>query len=369
MSVGVGLFWLITGEFKKLPFVVKRSAVNFWALVLFSSLVIGLSYTTAPDSAAYSVLRKYRELLYIPVLSCFFTHERYRKWAWHAFIAASILTLISSYLMEFKLMEMNRYQTFTLKSRITHSIFIAFFGFYCLHQYFNVKKHRLVYLLAFMVCIHNLYFVTAGRTGQLAFLFLIPLLALQRSNKKAVMVSFCIVGLLFAAYFHFSDKSSRVHQGVETAKLFFDPHYHPKTGDGDLRLRFWNNALTLVKEKPLLGYGTGSFGQEYRRITGNTSEHLENPHNEYLLFTVQCGLIGLMLHLGFLYSQYREAKNLPEYEKWLAQGLLLTLIVTSQFNSPFLDHTEGHWFAVMIALCYASAYSRNDASTAEIGLK
>jgi hypothetical protein len=45
---------------------------------------------------------------------------------------------------------------------------------------------------------------------------------------------------------------------------------------------------------------------------------------------------------------------LPDKEKWLAQGVLLSLIVTSLFNSPFLDHTEGHWFASLIALCFAS---------------
>jgi len=34
-------------------------------------------------------------------------------------------------------------------------------------------------------------------------------------------------------------------------------------------------------------------------------------------------------------------------------GLLLYLAVTSLFNGPFLDHTEGHWFAGLIALYFA----------------
>jgi len=45
---------------------------------------------------------------------------------------------------------------------------------------------------------------------------------------------------------------------------------------------------------------------------------------------------------------------LPNKEKWLAQGVLLSLIVTSLFNSPLMDHAEGHWFTTMIALCFAS---------------
>jgi len=69
---------------------------------------------------------------------------------------------------------------------------------------------------------------------------------------------------------------------------------------------------------------------------------------------VQLGLIGLFIYLGFLGSQYYYAKKLPDHEKWFAQGLLLSLMITSSFNSPFLDHNEGHWFGTMIALCFAS---------------
>ncbi|MFI3219327.1 MAG: hypothetical protein QX189_09425, partial [Methylococcales bacterium] len=56
-----------------------------------------------------------------------------------------------------------------------------------------------------------------------------------------------------------------------------------------------------------------------------------------------------------LVSQYYCGKTLPNREKWLAQGLLATLIITSLFNSPLLDHTEGHWFTTLIALCFATS--------------
>ena len=74
----------------------------------------------------------------------------------------------------------------------------------------------------------------------------------------------------------------------------------------------------------------------------------------FLMIGVQFGLLGLLIYIGFLASQFFCAKQLPDKEKWLAHGLLLSLVVTSLFNSPFLDHTEGHWFANMIALCFAS---------------
>lgn len=120
-----------------------------------------------------------------------------------------------------------------------------------------------------------------------------------------------------------------------------------------LRYGFWERSLKLVAEKPWLGHGTGSFGKQYQRVANAKVEKVKNPHNEFLLMAVQFGLFGFIIYSGFFFSMYYCSRKLPETERWLAQGLLLTLFITSLFNSPFLDHTEGHWFAVMIALCFA----------------
>jgi O-antigen ligase len=126
-----------------------------------------------------------------------------------------------------------------------------------------------------------------------------------------------------------------------------------------VRYTFWENSLKLVAEKPWLGYGTGSFAREYQRVTGAKLDNRKNPHNEIILIVVQFGMLGFFAYSGFLFSQYYCSRKLPYTDKWLAQGLLLTLIIASLFNSPFLDHTEGHWFAVMIALCFAPHISHS----------
>ena len=73
----------------------------------------------------------------------------------------------------------------------------------------------------------------------------------------------------------------------------------------------------------------------------------------FLMIGVQLGLLGLLSYIGFLASQFFCAKKLPDKEKWFAHGHLFSLVVTSLFNSPLLDHTEGDWFASMIALYFA----------------
>jgi O-antigen ligase len=353
ISAVMGLLWLLTFQFQKLPAVFKDSPVATWALLLYVCFIVGLSYGDVPSAEAFSILRKYRELFFIPLLSCFFTNERYRRWAWKAFIIASVLTLLGSYLMDFGIMDMFRHKTFTLKSRITHSIFIAFFMFFCAHKAFDNNKQTKWYLALLLFGIYNLFFLVDGRTGQLVFMVLAPLLAIQRFGIKGLLVAMSLLIVLLAMYFSYSDKSIRIHEGLDNTRAYINHKSEKRPTSMGLRYTFWENSLKLVTEKPWLGHGTGSFSQEYQRVTGAHLDNRKNPHNEFLLIAVQFGLLGLLVYSGFLFSQYYCSRTLPDPEKWLAQGLLLTLIITSLFNSPFLDHTEGHWFAVMIALCFA----------------
>ena len=191
----LGVVWLFTKQYRHLPTVLKNNPTTIWALILYLCFFIGLSYGDAQADDAYSTIRKYRELFFIPVLSCFFTQERYRTWAWKAFIAASVFTLLGSYLMDLGILDMNRHKSFSLKSRITHSIFIAFFMFYCAHKAVSDNEHRFWYIAALLLGIYNLFFVVEGRTGQLVFLLLVPLFTVQHWGKKGFLLA--LVGIIF----------------------------------------------------------------------------------------------------------------------------------------------------------------------------
>ena len=167
------------------------------------------------------------------------------------------------------------------------------------------------------------------------------------------------------AYFNFSDKSNRMNEAVTSTQAYLKPVPEQTESSMGLRYTYWKNSLKLIAEKPLVGHGTGSFSKEYRRIVKEDWMASKNPHNEFFMIGVQLGLLGLIIYLGFLASQYYYAKKLQNENKWLAQGLLLSLIITSIFNSPLMDHNEGHWFATMIALCFASLQGEDKAAYME----
>lgn len=358
-SVGLGLLWLFSAQFTGLPGVLKKYPVALWALVLYGCFIVGLSYGNAAGSDAVSMASKYRELLFIPILISLLTAERNRYWAWIAFIAASVIILLGSYLMDFGVLNLNEQGDACFKSRITHGIFIAFFAFFCAHKIYDDKRYAKLYLALFVLCLYNLFFVIEGRTGQLIIVALVLLFAMQRMAIKECLFTALIVTVLLILFLNFSDKASRITEGVANTQAFLQPVPEQTESSMGQRYTFWKYSLKLMVEKPLLGHGTGSFAQEYQRIAIGESFITKNPHNEFLMIGVQLGLLGLLVYLGFLVSQFYCARKLPDQQKWLAQGLLMSLVIASLFNTPFFDHTEGHWYAVMIALCFSSLESGN----------
>ena len=121
------------------------------------------------------------------------------------------------------------------------------------------------------------------------------------------------------------------------------------------RLEFYRNTLALIAKHPLTGTGTGSFPATSADLVKGTGQNLSrNPHNEFLLISVQTGIFGLGALVWLLWQQWRYAPLLPTpMERGLAQGLVVMMVIVCMLNSALLDHTEGLLYAWLTALLYA----------------
>ena len=55
-------------------------------------------------------------------------------------------------------------------------------------------------------------------------------------------------------------------------------------------------ALPLVKERPIVGHGAGSFESVYQRYPGpDIRLHFDHAHNDYLQFVIEFGAVGTFL--------------------------------------------------------------------------
>ena len=72
-----------------------------------------------------------------------------------------------------------------------------------------------------------------------------------------------------------------------------------------MRLYFWQAAIQIIKNNPLIGVGTGDVQQElnktYTEIKSPLSEEWrKRPHNQFITITVAFGFAGLVFFLGSL---------------------------------------------------------------------
>jgi len=84
------------------------------------------------------------------------------------------------------------------------------------------------------------------------------------------------------------------------------------------RLMIWNTAVEIIKDNPVLGIGPGTFQDVYLSYSNRFNEpYLEwavpQPHNIFLAFYLQTGLIGfigfILILVWFFYSRLKNKNN------------------------------------------------------------
>jgi O-antigen ligase len=79
-----------------------------------------------------------------------------------------------------------------------------------------------------------------------------------------------------------------------------------------------------------------------------------HPHNQFLFFGADHGLIGVLLYAALLLSLYRVAMRSDHAQaKVLLVSLTSILLVDSMINSPLFSSRESHFFLFMMALLVA----------------
>ena len=119
------------------------------------------------------------------------------------------------------------------------------------------------------------------------------------------------------------------------------------------RVEFFKKSVELIKERPVLGWGTGSYAKEFCRVA-ITEEWCQagkfHPHNQFMAFGVQLGLLGIFAYCVFLWSATKLASQFSLPEKVLGISLIATLIVDSVLQAPLVLVTEAQFFTLLLAL-------------------
>lgn len=357
-------------EIKKQPFLVLSL---FFCLLFFCSVLLqGFSKSSVID------LIKYQEIFWVPALAFLIaSHKNINFCAVIGFLIAMGLTLLMSYVRGFtdnlifdflnfksllpKLGDIKNPTVF--KWHITHNFFMAFAAL--LWGYFSIYfwKARRVWALGFaflcILALANIFFMVQGRTGYLVIFSTVLYFFINKFRSKGIYIGVIAVGFLSVFLYYFSNNfQSRVDLGVAEL-MSWNPNIPSDTSIG-LRLEFIYQSLQIAREHMFFGVGVGNFGPTYAtHILNSGMVASSNPHNQYLLFLVEVGLVGLtaFLYLNFICWKY--SKKLSPFWMHATRIVLLSYGVANLFNSFLFDFSESLFFSAFMALAFSELLRNN----------
>jgi heptosyltransferase-2 len=150
----------------------------------------------------------------------------------------------------------------------------------------------------------------------------------------------CTLGLLSERF------SNKVIEAVHDITLYSQGNDATSQG---YRLDYWKQSLKAISDSPMVGHGVGSWRQKYISYGGNEPNAPSNPHQQFLLWTVEAGLIGLALLVRFFWALLKDAQSLDGSAKDAMLSALGIVLMVSLFNCPFYGAGIGEFFILIFA--------------------
>jgi hypothetical protein len=193
----------------------------------------------------------------------------------------------------------------------------------------------------------DIFFITTGRTALVIVPVLVLLYGFRYSGLRGILIA-GVIGFLVAVLVWISSPYTRERvMGIFSETELYEQQ-NEATSSG-LRIVYWIKSIHMIESAPLLGHGTGSIVDQFRRAavgqTGALSDPSKNPHNQTFAVGIQLGLLGIAVLWAMWISQLVVFWS-PGTLTWIGLVIVTSNIVGSLFNSFIFDFTEG-WIYVI----------------------
>jgi O-antigen ligase len=343
-----------------------RNPVVAPALMLAAVMVLATLWSPADWEQIGDYLRKYFKLLLLPVFIYLLASPKVRRYCWQAFAAAMLFTLASTWLNVWidPPWSSTQNQGFgvdhtVFKDHISQGIMMAMFT--CVSLFWTAKSSsvagRVLWSVVAALSAASILFLSVGRTGYLSLVLSVVVFALVALACRPRMLAGLLASGLLALVGVFTISSQfqqRTLQAWEEARSSSPSHV---TSVG-ARVQVWHFAVEQIRQRPLVGAGTGSYPVM-------AAAHFDNPemckticphpHNQFLFFLFELGLMGMAVFGWFLWAIVRQSFRHPPAHRALMLSFVAVMLVSNMTHSSFWLSTESHFFILFTALLMASA--------------
>lgn len=361
--------WFFEGNFKtKIISVLSNNVIKIILLFLLLNLLSLLWTDYFLESLNY--IKKY---WFFSPLVIFYTslNKEFIPRVLSAFILGMFISEIISYGVFFDIwsfMHATSENPSPFMHHIEYSVFLALTGLILLGRIFNTDemKYKLMYILFFVTVSGNL-FLTAGRTGQFAFIIGLFVLASIsfKSKFKAFIISMGLTVVIIGIAFNISETfQERLIIGKNNLVNVVQKADYCTSWGG--RVGSWIVSKEIIKENPLLGVGLIDNMKAFHSIIDTKYPEMKcmhqsfmHTHNQFLEVLTQIGMAGLLIFISIFYmliklpitkGEYRNIKFI--YVSVLIFAFIPEVIFHRQFSMAL--------FALIVGLLLAQYRIENE---------
>ena len=334
---------------------VKRelaTAAGGLPVVLWCLGVIGMLWADVSWHDRFAGLDSFHRLLAIPLLLTQFRHSENGIWVILGFFISSITVLLASYMFVLVLSH-SGYPNYGVPVHDTifqGSLFLicgfGALGYAALAPGRQARHRPSVIFATGALFLINFAFAAVSRIALALAPLLLLLLGWRLFRWNGILLAALLAVIAGSAMWFASPiLRDRVAQTVAETLEYRETNKATSIGE---HTAFLKESLAIIGAAPIIGHGTGSTPEEFRRITagktGVSALPTVNPHNQTFAVAIQLGLVGGIV-LWAMWIAHLALFTGRSTVAWLGLVAVVENILSSTVHSHLFDFNSG-WLYV-----------------------
>jgi O-antigen ligase len=321
-------------------------------VVLWCLAVIGMFWADVSWHDRFAGLDSFHRLLAIPLLLAQFRRSENGIWVILGFFFSSITVLLASYTMVvvsgrcwYAICGVPVHDTIFQGSLFLICGFGAL-GYAALASGKRAKHSQIAILVIGVLFLVNFAFTTSSRIALAVAPLLLLLLGWRLFQWKGILLAVLLAVMVGSAMWFASPVlRDRVAQTIAETQEYRQTNKATSIGE---HTAFLKESLAIIASAPIIGHGTGSIAEEFRRVTagktGVSATRTVNPHNQTFAVAIQLGLVGAMA-LWAMWIAHLASFTKQSAVAWLGLVGVVENIASSTVHSHLFDFNNG-WLYV-----------------------
>ena len=331
-----------------------RSAAGALPVLLWLLALIGMLWASVPWSERYAGLEGFHKLLVIPLLLIQFRRSERGIYVVYGFLASCTALLVASW----GLMVLWKWRSVFVPGKIpgllvkdyiaqSTEFLVCAFGLlgHVAQRWRAQAKLALGALLLALLFLANIFYIAPGRTAILIMPLLLVIFGFRYFGWKGVLGA-CLAGAVLAAAAWAGSPflRGRIMASFSEVQAYESENAMSSSG---IRLEIWKKSLGFIETAPLIGHGTGSTPDQFRRAAvgeGLSAIQATHPHNQIFAVAIQLGLLGTAILMTMWVAHlalFRGGGMVP----WMGIVIVVQNLASAPVNSHLFDSFHG-WLYV-----------------------